>query len=257
MFNKILHFIGYKSIVLIFFILSGVQMKAQFLPTDSALIKIFDSDNLLPILIDSAIKHSGEIKRIENGILVWKETAEINKKNIWSGVSFLSSYNYGTTGDLTSGKDNISTNPFTTFRTNKGERYNVGVNVQIPLTSLIGRKNQIHVSELQSRMAEGERDNAKLYIKGEVIRMYQEMKLAQRLLLISAKSKQTAFVNYSLAEKSFIKGNGDLDQLSRLHDIFSKASAQFETDINRFQTNYLQVQEYAGVKLYNVILQLK
>ena len=129
--------------------------------------------------------------------------------------------------------------------------------MQIPLTALIGRKNQIHVSELQSKMSEGERDNAKLYIKGEVIRMYQEMKLAQKLLLISAKSKQTAFVNYSLAEKTFIRGNGDLDQLSRLHDIFSKASAQFETDINRFQTNYLQVQEYAGVKLANLILQLK
>ena len=45
------------------------------------------------------------------------------------------------------------------------------------------------MSELQAKMAEGEKDNAKLYIKGEVIRMYQEMKLAQKLVLISSKGE--------------------------------------------------------------------
>ncbi len=246
-----------KLIAINIFLFATLQLNAQVMPSDSALIKIFESDILLPILIDSALKNSGEVRRIENGILVWKETAELNKKNIWSGISLLSSYNYGTAADLTVGKDNTSINPSSTFRSNKGDRYNLGINVQIPLTYFLGRKNLIHVSELQSKMAEGERDNAKQYIKGEVIRMYQEMKLAQKLLLISANGKQTAHVNYSLAEKSFIQGNGDLDQLSRLHDIYSKASAQFETDVNRFQTNYLQVQEYAGVKLSDLILQLK
>ena len=80
------------------------------------------------------------------------------------------------------------------------------------------------------------------------------MKLAQKLVLISSKGKQTAYVNYSLAEKEFIQGNGSLDQLSRLHDIYSKACSQFESDVNRFQTNYLQLQEYAGIKLSNLIL---
>ena len=246
-----------KGFVLLMLLCTIVKANSQVIPTDSALLKLFDSDVLLPMIMDSAIKNSGEIRRIENSVLVWKETTESNKKNIWSGVSLLSSYNYGTAADLTVGKDNTSINQSSTFRSNKGDRYNFGVNVQIPLSFLLARKNLIHVSELQAKMAEGEKDNAKQYVKSEVIRMYQEMKLAQKLVLLSSKGKQTAFVNYSLAEKSFVQGNGDLDQLSRLHDIYSKGSAEFETNINRFQTSYLQLQEYAGIRLSNLILQAR
>ena len=245
------------GLVIMMILSAFFKVHAQVIPTDSALLKLLDSDVLLPIIMDSAIKNSGEIRRIENGVLVWKETTESNKKNIWSGISLLSSYNYGTAADLTVGKDNTSTNQASTFRSNKGDRYNFGVNVQIPITFFLSRKNLIHVSELQAKMAEGEKDNAKLYIKAEVIRMYQEMKLAQKLVLVSSKGKQVAFVNYSLAEKGFVQGNGDLETVSRLHDIYSKASAQFETDFNRFQTNYLQLQEYAGIKLSNLILQAR
>lgn len=234
-----------------------MQGSAQIMPTDSALLKIFESDVLLPQLIDSALKSSGEIKRIDNSILVWKETTQINKKNILSGISLLSSYNYGTAGDLTTGKDNTGTNPYTAFRTNKGDRYNIGVNVQMPLSFILGRKNLIRVSDLQSKMAEGERDNALLYVKSEVIRLYQEMKLAEKLVLLSGKGKQTSYVNYSLSQKSFVQGNSDLDQLSRLHDIYSKASAEFETNVNRFQTSYLQLQEFAGIRLSNLIIKAK
>ena len=244
-----------KKIMVVLAILTfGMRSNAQVIPSDSALLKILDSDVLLPMIMDSAVLNSGELRRISNGILVWKETAESNKKNIWSGISLLSSYNYGTAADLTVGKDNTSINQSSSFRSNKGDRYNFGINVQVPITFFLARKNLIHVSELQAKMAEGEKDNAKLYIKGEVIRMYQEMKLAQKLVLISSKGKQTAYVNYSLAEKEFIQGNGSLDQLSRLHDIYSKACSQFESDVNRFQTNYLQLQEYAGIKLSNLIL---
>ena len=253
MLQKILQRILSLSIILC----ATIQGSTQIMPTDSALLKIFESDVLLPQLIDSALKSSGEIKRIDNSILVWKETTQINKKNILSGISLLSSYNYGTAGDLTTGKDNTGTNPYTAFRTNKGDRYNIGVNVQMPLSFILGRKNLIRVSDLQSKMAEGERDNALLYVKSEVIRLYQEMKLAEKLVLLSGKGKQTSYVNYSLSQKSFVQGNSDLDQLSRLHDIYSKASTEFETNVNRFQTSYLQLQEFAGIRLSNLIIQAK
>lgn len=252
-----LHFKVRIGLVLFVF-LSAFQIgHAQVIPTDSSLLKLFESDVLLPMIMDSAIKNSGEVRRIDNGVLMWKETTESNKKNIFSGISLLSSYNYGTNADLTTGKDNTSVNQFSAFRTNRGDRYNFGVNVQIPITSFLSRKNLIRISELQSKMAEGERDNAKLYVKSEVIRMYQDMKLAQKLVLVSSKGKQTAFINYSLTQKEFIQGNGNLDQVSRLHDIYSKASAEFETNINKFQTSYLQLQEYAGIKLSNLILQIR
>ena len=54
MFNKMIQRLSYKYITITFFIFATVTLNAQFLPTDSALIKIFDSDILIPILIDSA-----------------------------------------------------------------------------------------------------------------------------------------------------------------------------------------------------------
>jgi outer membrane protein TolC len=121
----------------------------------------------------------------------------------------------------------------------------------------MSRKNTIRISELQAKMAEGERENSILYVKQEVIRLYQELKLSQKLLINGGKGKQVAFVNYNMAEKQFLHGGSDLEQLSRLHDIYNKSTIEFETYISRFQTSFLQLENYTGISLSTLIAKAK
>jgi len=246
-----------KTGVLGVFVLMCSNVKAQVVPTDSALTKLFETNTLLPLLIDSAIKNSPEVRRSNSSMDLWEENTKINKKNFLNGISFVSSYNYGTTGDLTIGKEGVVGGQFSNFSSSKSDRYNVGVNVQIPITSITSRKSLVRTTEIQGKMAEAEKDISINYVKQQVIRLYQDLKLSQRLLIISSKGKQVAYVNYNLSEKDFLQGDGNVDQLSRLHDIYTKASIEYDSYVNRFQTNYLQLEVFTGTRLSNLIEALK
>lgn len=246
-----------KSSIILFLLLTNLLTKAQELPADSMLSGLFERDILLPVLIDSAIKNSPVVKRTENSISMWEENAKVSKSTFLNGLSFISSYNFGTTGDINFGKDYNSSSQFTNFRSSRGDRYNVGINLQMPLSTLLSKKHVARSSDLQIRMAEDEKENSILYVKQEVIRLYQEFKLSHKLVIAAGNNKQTAFVNFSMTQKSFLKGDADLEQFTRLNDIYNKTAMEYEVYINRFQTSFLQLQAYTGTQLAHIINQYK
>ena len=79
----------------------------------------------------------------------------------------------------------------------------------------------------------------------------------QRLLAISSKNKQASEINYSMAEKNFIQGQGTVIEITSIQDILNKASIAFETDLNRFQTNFMQLEALTGTDITKLIKQIK
>lgn len=238
-----------KSIITLLLLCSSLFTTAQY-ATDSMVLDALNSDRLLPLLIDSAIKHNPEVKRVDNSIGLAEENLKMSKNNIYNALSLFSSYHYGTTGNLTSGQ--VSTITLT-----QSSYYTMGVGVQLPLTHIISRKSLIRSGEYQVKMAKSEKDGAAEYIKQEVIRVYQELKLAQKLVFVSSEGKEGASINYKMAEKQFLQGDINVTELSRVQDISSKSNIEFETYVNRFQTAWLQLEAYTGVNLSNLIASLK
>jgi outer membrane protein TolC len=233
------------TLLLLFSILSKAQE-----PIDSMFIRAMESGRLLPMLIDSAIKNNPEVNRADNSIGLAKENLQIAKKSIYSAFSLFSSYNYGNNA-------NVITGSVSTINQVQSSYYNVGVYVQLPMTHLVSRKNTIRASEFQVKMAENEKKSAEQYLTDEVIREYQELKLALQLVKVSSEGKQTALVNYQMCQKQFLQNDVALTELSRIQDIYTKASIEFEIDVNRFQTAYLKLENFTGVKLANLIATLK
>ena len=239
-------------IIFLSLLLFQFSAKAQIPTVDSLLTRELSTDELLPILIDSAIKYSPEVKRTNNGEAYAQANLDINKKSIYNAVSLLSSYNYGTNYSASHNPGNTTgTSNFTTAQTGF---YNIGVGVQLPITYLLSRKNIIKAGQSQLNIAEAEKDNAVLYIKEEVIRLYQEFKLSHRLLNISSQNKQATQINNTMAEKNFLNAQLTVDQISGVSEIYYKAVVEYETNLNRFQTSYLQLEAYTGVSLSKLIV---
>ena len=236
------------------FVFCTISVKAQLPTADSLLIRAMETDELLPMLIDSAIKNSPFIRRMTNSVAYASENLEINKKNIFSSFSLNSSYNYGTNYSAINNSTGTSLNNFTT---SQNGFYNLGVGLQLPLTNIISRKNLVRAGEAQVKMASAEKDNAALYVKQEVIRLYQEFKLAVKLLVISGSNKQSAQINFMMAEKEFLKGQSSIEQETRVLDIYNKAVIDYETYINRFQTGYMQLESYTGTSFSTLIKKMK
>lgn len=246
------------KLIWIFTLLFLVQSaEAQIFPTDSLLTKVLAGDSLLPRLIDSAIVHSPILKRIASSIGVAEENEKIAKKAIFSGVSFTSTYVYGTTGNFTNSAGSGASAASFNFNTVQTSFYNLGVNFQMPLTNIINRKNLLKLNEYQVKIAEAEKDNAKLYIRQETIRSYMQFKLAQKKVMLGNQNKISAYINFQMAENEFSKGGVTIDEFSKIQDIYNKSVLEFEGYINEFQNLYLQLEALTGTTLSTLIEQFK
>jgi outer membrane protein TolC len=115
----------------------------------------------------------------------------------------------------------------------------------------------IKAGQSQVAMAASEKENSELKTKQEVIRLYQDFKLSQKVLAIATKSKLFLQVNNSMAEKDFVNGQLPIDRLSLVLESFNKSLVEYEICLNRFETSYMQLETYTGVNLSALLMHLK
>jgi ribosomal 50S subunit-associated protein YjgA (DUF615 family) len=87
--------------------------------------------------------------------------------------------------------------------------------------------------------------------------LYQALKLAQRLMIVSATNRQAAHVNNMMAEKDFLNGQTTVDKIATVLESYNKSIIDFETYSNTFQTSYMQLEIYTGVNLSSLIMRVK
>lgn len=236
-------------------LLNKCPAQAPSVSVDSLLTKALASDQLLPMLIDSALKHSPELRRSRGNEDYTNANLKVSKNAILSAVSLQSSYGYGTNY---SAVNNPSTTPVgNNLTTAQNSFYNVGVGLQLPISQIINRKHIIKANQSLASSAAAETENTALLVKQEVIRLYQDFKLLQKLVLISSKNKQAAQVNNSMAEKDFLNGQITVDQVSGVLESYNKSIIEFETNVTRFQTSYMLLEMYTGTSLSSLIEQVK
>ncbi|WP_238806564.1 TolC family protein [Emticicia aquatica] len=225
---------------------------SQKISTDSLLIKALANDQLLPILINSAQKFSPDVKRMSANVEYSSANQRISRNAIFSSFSFLSSYHYGT--NYSAVTEFNAANSFTTVQTGF---YNIGVGLQLPLSLILNRRHLLKSTQSQLEMAQFDKENSNLYVKQQVIRYYQELKLSHRLMVISSSNRQAAQINFKLGEKEFMQGQLSVGQYSTILDIFNKAKIEYETNLNRFQTSLMQLDAYTGVSFSTLLNQVK
>lgn len=230
---------------------------AQNLPSDSTLARILQTDVLLPLLVDSAIKNSPDVDRSKTNIQVYEQNLQAARKSVLNFVSLGSSYGYGTSGNLALEKDPSGTGQLSNFSATKTSRYYMGIGVQVPLGTFLSRKQQRRTAELQIDVAETEQRGIERAIRQEVIKLYQDFKLAHALLLTTGKMKQSAYLNLSIAQKDFTGGQIGVEQMTKYQNDYHQTTMAFDTQLNRFQTSLLTLEASTGVQLVKLINRLR
>ncbi|SFQ29073.1 Outer membrane efflux protein [Pseudarcicella hirudinis] len=242
-----------KYIIGLFFFLClnyiNTEIKAQSVAVDSTLLaRALATDELLPALINAAVKNAPEMKRLNGGVELASSNMAISKNIIFNSLSLISGYQYGTNYSAINNPASTG-GPVNSFTSAQTGFYNLGVGLQLPLTQIINRKHLIRAGAAQVKMAQAEQESGVLFVKQEVIRLYQELKLAHSLLMLSTGAKQAAQLNYIMSEKEFLRGQGSVEQLSKVLDVYTKAKIDHETYFNRLQTSFMQLELYIGTNL--------
>jgi outer membrane protein TolC len=239
-----------------FFFLFGfsylrVNAQNQALDADVVLTKALETDQLLPLLTDAALKSSPQIKMGANAVDVAVANLKVNKNAIYSGASLMSSYSYGTNYSAVN-NPNGGLNNTNTFTTAQSGFYSLGAGLQLSIVNVLNRKHIIKAGQAQINIAQAQQENINL-----VIRQYQEFKLAKKLLTLSANSLQASQSNHMIAEKQFLQGQITIEQVSGVLSNYNSAKAAYETALNKFQTVYMQLETYVGVNLTTLLQQIK
>ncbi len=244
-----------KYILGFFLTVSPILLQAQEKSLNLLIENAFNGDLLLDALIDSAQAISPEVNRIRSSRDFVSSNAAIARNSIFSSLSLRSSYMYGTNyaavnSSQIEDQGSLITNTQTGF-------YNIGVGLQLPLNQVINRKHTIKAGISQIKMAESEIEKTKLLVKQQVIEYYMELKLYYKLMQNSSLNKNSAEINYTMAEKEFLNGQLTLDQISRIQEISIKAQSDYETNLNRFQQSLLQLKALTGVDFYELLNTIK
>jgi outer membrane protein TolC len=242
------------SLITILSLLLNVQGQAQSPSVDSLLSKALASDVLLPMLMDSAIKYSAEARMSRSNENLALANFEIKKKAVYNALSLHTSYGYGTNYSAVNNQSSTVANNLTT---GQSMYYNVGVGLQLPITQIINRKSIRKAEQSIVEIAVADKDKTVLQIRQEVIKLYQDFKLVQKLMAVSYKNLQSAIINNTLAEKNFLNGQISVEQASIVQGNYNNAVIAYETYKNSFQSSYLQLEMYTGTSLSSLIMSIK
>lgn len=244
-----------RIIVIFGLLLFSSTLQAQSVTMDSLLKRMLATDELLPMLIDSAIKYSPEYRRATNSESIEKANYKISKNVIFDALSLQSSYNYGT-NFFSSNNTSLTPGAANLTKAQNGN-YTVGIGLQLPISQIVNRKNILKSGQSRLNMANAEKESVVVNIKQQVIQLYLDFKLIHKLMAISSKNKEAAQINNLMAEKDFLNGQINVEQASVVLGTYNKSIVDYETYVNKFQNSYLQLEAFTGTTISALIMQSK
>jgi outer membrane protein TolC len=241
-------------VTLSFLLLLNFSVKAQSASVDSLLSKALANDVLLPMLMDSAIKYSPSAKMSRSNKNLALANFDMKKKAIFNALSLHTSFGYGTNYSAVNNQSSSIGNDLTS---GQSMFYSAGVGLQIPINQIINSKNIRKANQSILEVAVADNEKTDLQIKQEVIKLYQEFKLIEKLMGISYKNLQSAIINNTLAEKNFLNGQISVEQASIVQGNYNNAVIAYETYKSSFQSSYMQLEVFTGISLSSLIMSIK
>lgn len=127
--------------------------------------------------------------------------------------------------------------------------YRYGVNVQIPLDELIGRKNKMRQAAAMYRAVVAKREVEELNLKRELIKVYQDMLTAQRILKVRYRDEQTSGMAFQVAEVELKQGKIEPRELAQISNFYAQAKSATEYQSGEFLKHFYDLQTLIGVPI--------
>jgi len=180
----------------------------------------------LNVLIDSAINHNAMVRyRTQN--VGAKEANLKSEKLYWTrnfGIQADGRYGNFNNNSITAveGSSTLLASSTTQFN------YGVGLYLKLPVFDAINRKNQVKIGKIEMEQAESLAEAQKDEVRQLAIKLYQDLTLKQKLLIINSQNLGNAKVNMEMVEKEFRSGVISIYEYVRLSDMTSRIESDYE-----------------------------
>lgn len=143
-------------------------------------------------------------------------------------------------------------NPTDGIQLSNGTRW--GVNVQVPLSALFGRHNLIQQAKAEYQVTQQQKAVIALALKRELIRIYQDLLVAQRVMNARVRDEQVGLTTYRVTEVELQQGKAQPSQLSQISNIYTQAKSYAERARGDFMINYYDLEALIGTPLRTLMV---
>jgi outer membrane protein TolC len=208
----------------------------------------------LEALIDSAIKHSPQIK-LEELQADWTRYEITSARREWLrhwGLDMVANYgNY-----LYNDRDELTRLDRFYLSESRRLNYGAGVYVRIPVFYFVDRKNEINKKRKLLEIAIVNREVRVRDIRQMVIATFNTLMQQQHILRITNDYQQVADMMMRNAENAFLNGEIPPEEYARQKDYQVRGATDYALTIGRFNNAYTLLEELVGMR-FNLINVLK
>jgi len=202
----------------------------------------------LSVIIDSAISHNSSVRSREVEVKIQKENLRASK-NFWaSNLGVSTDIRYGTFDHFSTSISDIGI-PVSTTVSSTDIRYGAGAYMKFPLNDLLSRKSEKKLYKLEIEKAEYMVGIQKEELRRQVILLYNDLILKQRLFKLKIRQYETANINMQMAEKEFVNGVIPITEYSRLMQITTGVHADYENSRMELITAVMVLEDMTGISL--------
>ena len=190
-------------------------------------------DRIKPLeeLLRLAEQNVTSLRALNSSQQIFMEQGKITKKSWLQHISANAKMNYGN-GIIFD--DILSTNDQTLrYLTRQNVTYNIGINIRLPITAVVSRRNEIKINQLEIERLEGEKQEQRDYIRNEVIRVYSELKAILKVLKIKAEVIEANDIAMKLNENYFKVGNLEFEKYRKALNVTYSDKLEYETAKNQ------------------------
>ena len=245
-----------KTAVVVFLAVASKSSFAQSAGGNATATVVLDEqkdlqEQLLPLdnIIDLPIAHSPSVKFQAD--LIEAAKSQLNfSKTVWTN-NIMGFVNYSSGNQSIVSSDNQNAGNLSSSNITNG--YRVGVQVNLPLYELVGRKLRVNLYKHQLNSTVDKRDETIQDLKKNIIQLYYSLLYYNNLLNIRSEAKQSAISQLSVAQKQFKDGIIDIAELSRLKTFEVNARSDYEEAKREFSIAYFQVEPLIGVPVQQLM----
>ncbi len=237
MFKQKIHI---RFLILLMIVITGSTASSQidttrFNAAGSNLIGLLPP---LQLLIDSAMANSPEMTISEVSLEQSEIEIRQGSKDWADLIGFRARYGYG---QFLTTNDDIGVQ-FADPRTG----YQIFAGVQLPLNYFVSRNERMELLKTQMEISKQELRRTQMDIRDQVIRTYNELVLLQRLINISAEARESATLQYQMAEEKFRDGQISLEELGSATNMRANFASEYEKLRAQFGEVYTALERLVG-----------
>lgn len=191
----------------------------------------------LQLLIDSAIANSPDIMMAEAAITRSEYEVKIGSKEWTEMFRIQGRYTYG---------QFLASDDFGVVLSEPRGGYQIFAGVLIPLDYFVSRNDRLGSLRAEMEMDKQGKRRVEMEIRDKVVITYNQLLLLQRLINISAEARESAILQYQMAEERFRNGEINLEELGRATDLRANFMSEYEKLRAEFTTVYTELERIVG-----------